>query len=149
MKVAFQALLTLTIAAGFSTVLAGKGATSRITISGGNLAGSVEIQDPAIVKPFQIWAGPGTRPCAGDRSNCVEGTEGFIIDWSAGTLPARPNGLQRYEISFFVMDERVPGPPHYRRLRERSEAHCGSADEDGRALRDNPGGRSRSGTHQR
>jgi hypothetical protein len=100
MKVAFQALLTLAIAAGFSTALAGKGATSRITISGGNLASSIEIRDPAIVKPFQIWAGPGTRSCAGDRSNCVEGTEGFIVDWSAGTLPARPRGCNATRFLF-------------------------------------------------
>jgi hypothetical protein len=102
------------ILAGFSATLAGKGSTSRISISGGDLASSLEIRDPRIVEQFQIWTGPGTQTCLGGRGNCVEGTEGFIVNWSAGPVVVeKPSGLQRYEISFFVVDERFPGQTHH------------------------------------
>ena len=116
MKVTSRALVAVTIAAGLSTTLAAKGSTSRITISGGDLASSLEIRDPSIVKQFQIWTGPGTQTCVGGRANCVEGTEGFIVNWPAGTVVERPSGLQRYEISFFVVDERLPGQTHHEEL---------------------------------
>lgn len=114
-KAAFHALLVVMIAAGFSTALAGKGTTSRIVISGDNLVNPIEIRDAAIVQKFQIWTGPGTSSCNG-AGRCVEGGEGFIVDWSAGAVPARPSGLHQYQVSFFVEDERLPEQPKLERL---------------------------------
>jgi hypothetical protein len=98
----------------FSTGLAGKGSTSRISISGDTLAAPIEIRDAAIVDKFQIWAGPGTRSCV--AGHCVEGAEGFIVDWSAGAVAAQPSGLRRYQVSFFVEDEPSSAQPKPERL---------------------------------
>ena len=114
MKFALRAAVTVMVA-GFSAGLAGKGSTSRISISGDNLATSIEIRDVAVVNRFQIWTGPGMRSCDG-AGRCVEGTEGFIVDWSAGAVPARPSGLSQFQVSFFVEDERLPGQPGRERL---------------------------------
>jgi hypothetical protein len=84
-----------------------KGTTSRVIISGGNLPTPVEITDANVLRQFQIWAGPGTSSCV--RGDCVEGTEGFFIDWLAGPVTDRPSGLKRYEVSFYVIDDRFPG----------------------------------------
>ena len=114
MKTAFRAILTIIIAAGFSTAFAAKGATSRINISGGNLDRPVDIRNEAVLEAFQIWSGPGTSSCVAGQ--CVEGTEGFIVDWSAGAVAARPNRLPRYQIAFFVEEEGVGRQPAAERL---------------------------------
>jgi len=112
-KAPFRVVAAVMVA-GFSTVLAGKGATSRITISGDILAAPIEIRDPAIVIQFQIWAGPGTRSCV--AGHCREGAEGFIVDWSAGAVAGVPSGLRRYQVSFFVEEERSASKPTPERL---------------------------------
>jgi hypothetical protein len=56
----------------------------------------MDITEPSILDAFNVWAGPGTY------SGGVEGTHGFIIDWPAGIARARPNGLSRYEVKFYV-----------------------------------------------
>jgi hypothetical protein len=104
MKVARRSPIVIGVVLGLSTVLSAKGETARITISGANLANPVEITDSNIVRQFQVWSGPGTRSCIGGRSNCVEGTEGFIVDWLAGAVAERPSGLQQYQVSFYVTD---------------------------------------------
>ncbi|HEV3062326.1 MAG TPA: hypothetical protein VGY48_29015 [Vicinamibacterales bacterium] len=114
MKTAFQAVLAIIIAVGFSTALGAKGATSRISISGGNLGRPIDIRNEAVLEAFQIWSGPGTSSCASGQ--CVEGTEGFIVDWSAGAVVARPSGLPRYQIAFFVQEGGVGGQPAPERL---------------------------------
>jgi hypothetical protein len=109
MKAAFRSLVIVGVAVALSNVISAKGATCRITITGGTLASPVEITDANIVSRFQVWTGPGTRVCRGGRGNCVEGTEGFIIDWLSGAVAERPRGLQHYEVSFYVTDDRSPG----------------------------------------
>jgi hypothetical protein len=110
----FRIAVAAIMIAGSSAALAGKGSTTRISISGDALAAPIEIRDAAIVNEFQIWAGPGTRSCV--AGHCVEGAEGFIVDWSAGAVAAKPSGLRRYQVSFFVEDEESPAPPKPERL---------------------------------
>jgi hypothetical protein len=113
-KGGLRAAVAVIMIAGFPAALAGKGSTSRISISGDTLAVPIEIRDAAIVNEFQIWAGPGTRSCV--AGHCVEGAEGFIVDWSAGALAARPSGLRRCQVFFFVEDEQSPAQPKPERL---------------------------------
>jgi hypothetical protein len=88
---------TLAILLALATSLTAKGPTTKITIRDSNSGGSVDITDPAILREFNVWAGPGTF------LNEVEGTEGFIIDWSSGIITQRPTGLHRYEVSFHAI----------------------------------------------
>lgn len=111
MKTTLRCTVAVGAAFALSAVISAKGATSRITIRGTNLTNSIEITDESVVSRFQVWEGPGTTVCRGGRANCVEGTQGFIIDWPSGAVAERPGGLQRYEISFYVTDVRFPGPP--------------------------------------
>jgi hypothetical protein len=114
MKATFRGLVGIGVALVLVAVASAKGDTTKITISGTRLANPIEITDPNIVKEFRVWTGPGTNGCLGG-SNCVEGTEGFIVDWSSGAVLQRPNGLQHYEVSFYVTEARVPdqpGPEH-------------------------------------
>src|SRR5215831_16982672 len=74
-------------------VVLGKGKTSKVIITGGDLAKSVAISDPNTLVHFQVWAGPGTS------SNQ---DQGFIADWSSGPTKELPEGLARYEVSFYV-----------------------------------------------
>jgi hypothetical protein len=109
MKATFQGLIGIAFALGISTVVSAKGETTRITISGSNLANPIEITDAGVVRQFQVWSGPGTSVCTGNHGDCVNGTEGFIADWLSGAAADRPSGLQRYEVSFYVNDARATG----------------------------------------
>ena len=104
MKIALRGLVCAGVTLALSTTLLAKGPTTRITISGSSLTNPIEISDVNIIKEFQVWAGPGTKMCVGGIANCVEGTEGFIVDWSSGAVSERPSGLERYQISFYVND---------------------------------------------
>jgi hypothetical protein len=79
-----------------ATTLSAKGNTTKIKITGAKLATPVEISEPNVLNHFNVWAGPGTW------MNGIEGTEGFIIDWSSGAVAERPNTLDAYEVSFYV-----------------------------------------------
>ena len=111
MRATFRGFVSIGLALAVSTALSAKGLTSKITIAGHNLPSPVEITDANIVKQFQVWSGPGTTVCVGGRGNCIEGTEGFIVDWSSGAVVQKPSGLQHYEVSFYAIDARVPGQP--------------------------------------
>ena len=116
MRTLFLLLFSIGITLASSAVLFAKGETTKITIVGTALPHPIEITDTNIVQGFQVWSGPGTTVCNGGRANCVEGTEGFIVDWSNGALATRPSDLQRYEVSFYVVDARQPGQPSAERL---------------------------------
>jgi hypothetical protein len=116
MRIPLRSLLALGFCLALSAALAAKGETTRITVSGGTLTNPVELRDAAIVKTFQVWSGPGTQQCFGGRENCVEGTDGFIVDWSSGEVTARRSGLPHYEVAFYVTDSRVPDRPATERL---------------------------------
>jgi len=93
MKTALLITLILTVA---DTAVSAKGVTTRATLRDVTLQTSIDIADPLVVSAFNVWAGPGTF------ANGVEGTTGFIIDWTAGIARDRPHGLARYEAMFYV-----------------------------------------------
>jgi len=72
------------------------GPTTRIAISAPGLASPAEITDSATLDHFGVWSGPGVTV------NGQEQSQGFIIDWMAGVVDAHPEGLPRYEVSFYV-----------------------------------------------
>lgn len=80
----------------FATSMAwAKGTTVMIAIEGSSLSAPIYVRDAAI-EQFHVWAGPGTR------MNGIEGTEGFIVEWSSAVSPEQVTSLQRYQLSFYV-----------------------------------------------
>jgi hypothetical protein len=73
-----------------------KGPTTRIAIAAPNLQAPLEMTDPALLRRFAVWAGPGTTV------NDVESSEGFIIDWRSGAFAEPGPDLPRYEVSFYA-----------------------------------------------
>jgi len=96
MKRMSSAAFCLLVVFSVTAVVCAKGTTTKITITGGGLQSPVEIKDPQVLKDFNVWSGSGTF------ANDVEGTEGFIIDWTSGAVRDRPNGLRTFELSFYV-----------------------------------------------
>jgi len=86
--------LLVVLAVPFSS--AAKGVTTRITIAGDHLAKPIEITDPAILRNFNVWSGPGVKVGG------VPQVEGFIADWSAGAISDPPVALEHYTLSFYV-----------------------------------------------
>src|SRR5262245_35422404 len=82
--------------------LSAKFATTKVTLTDTASGRSIEVTDPAVLKNFNVWSGPGTY------SNGIEATRGFIIDWPEGVVSHRPNGLHRYQVTFFVNFDRPP-----------------------------------------
>jgi len=99
-RVVSAAFCVLVILSATALVLA-KGPTTKIRITGAGLT-PVEINDPEVLKNFNVWSGPGTF------ANDVEGTEGFIVDWASGAVADRPNRLRTFELSFYVRDANRP-----------------------------------------
>jgi hypothetical protein len=92
MKRRLAVLLSISLLV-LTPVLLGKGKTVKVVIAGDNLAKPVEISDPKTLADFQVWAGPGTSSNQG---------QAFIVDWSSGPIKKLPEGLNRYEVSFYV-----------------------------------------------
>jgi hypothetical protein len=86
-----------------SVSLAAKGPTTRIVIRAAGSSSSAHITDAATLEHFVVWSGPGVTVSGQAQS------EGFIIDWPAGVVTERPEGLPRYEVSFYVTH--ASGPP--------------------------------------
>jgi len=82
-----------------------KGPTSRIVIRDTALGTVSEIADRSVLDQFQVWAGRGTY--SGPPDLQTEGTQGFIVDWTAGTVDQRPRQLRRYELRFYVGPKRA------------------------------------------
>ena len=117
MKRSSVAMFVFLIALTAPTLLSAKGPTTRITISGGDLAAPIVLADPVLLQQFNVWAGPGTAMEIDEREAVivhgvevsprvprvrVEGMDGFIVDWRAGEVADRPGDRPRYEVSFFV-----------------------------------------------
>ena len=96
MRRVIPAVFCLLVIVSATTRVFAKGITTRITITGAGLQSPVEISDPEVLKNFNVWSGPGTF------AQGVEGTEGFIVDWTSGAVANRPNGLRTFELSFYV-----------------------------------------------
>jgi hypothetical protein len=92
MKPRLAAVLTISLLLLAAEVLV-KEKTEKIVIAGGDLAKPVEISDPNTLVSFQVWAGPETSSNQG---------QGFIVDWSSGAIKELPEGLTRYQVSFYV-----------------------------------------------
>ena len=84
-----------------------KGTTTKIELRGDDLSAAIEITDPDVLRRFSIWNGPGVQtwnhgkqdpPAWADPSN----VEGRFVDWPLGSVSARPSGLQRVEVTFYV-----------------------------------------------
>jgi hypothetical protein len=95
--VAFAVLLVASLDA--------KGPTTRIVIKDLALGTVSEITNRSVLDQFHVWAGRGTYSGAPGSEN-TEGTQGFIIDWPAGTVDQRPAGLRRYEVRFYAAPHR-------------------------------------------
>jgi len=100
MKCRIAGALVLGIFVVGATTPSAKGATTKITISGPNLPTPITITEPSILNEFQVWTGPGV--VAGG----VPETQGFIIDWSSGTVAERPRDIDLYQVSFYSSHER-------------------------------------------
>ena len=87
--------------------VAAKGPTTRIVITDIERGSVSEITSRSVLDKFQVWAGRGTYSGAADQQ--TEGTEGFIVDWPAGTVEQRPGRLRRYELRFYVAPRNGPG----------------------------------------
>ena len=82
-----------------------KGTTIRIAIKDIDSGTVSEIRNSSVLDQFHVWAGRGTYSGAPDSAK-TEGTQGFIIDWMAGVVEQRPDGLRRYEVRFYVAPRR-------------------------------------------
>jgi len=60
-----------------------KGATSKITISGGGLTSEIEVTDPRILDISNVWYGK-------------------FLDRSKGAVKEPPRGLRTYEVWFYI-----------------------------------------------
>jgi hypothetical protein len=76
--------------------LLAKGVTTRITFARADPGTPIEVTDARLVQVFNVWSGPGTSV------NDDPQAEGFIGNWASGPVPRRPEGLTRFEVSFFV-----------------------------------------------
>ena len=82
-----------------------KGPTIRIAIKDINSGTVSDIRNPSVLDQFHVWAGRGTYSGAPGSAK-TEGTQGFIIDWPAGVVEQRPDGLRRYEVRFYIAPTR-------------------------------------------
>ena len=96
-------LVSFILAALLSTSLSAKGVTKRITVRDVATGTTIEFTD---VERFSVWAGLGTS-AAFNGGPALEGGDGFIINWSAGAVDQRPQGLRRYEVRFYVLRARA------------------------------------------
>ena len=96
MKRVIAAAFSLLIVFSATILVFAKGTTTKVMITSTELQSPIEVSDPEVLKNFNVWSGPGTF------SNDVEGTEGFIVDWTSGAVTDRPNGLRTFELSFYV-----------------------------------------------
>jgi hypothetical protein len=88
--------VALTILCISSASVSGKGPTTRIVLTAPGLVSPIEIIDSNVLSNFIVWSGPGVLV------NSQEQAEGFIVDWRQGVVAQRPDGLPRYEVSFYA-----------------------------------------------
>lgn len=92
------ALLGLVSTFGASPSLWAKGRMLRIEISGGTLVSPLQVTDQQRLEEFVFWDGPGMNDATLQNAE-----PGSIIDWKTGIVAQPPAGLQRYEVSFYLM----------------------------------------------
>lgn len=102
MKGLFIGLFALLIAL-VPRPLSAEECTQRITIKGPGLASPIEITDQSIARNFNVWTGLGTS---------TNEPEGLIVNWAQGAVAERPQGLARYEVSFYWSRITNEGPAY-------------------------------------
>jgi hypothetical protein len=114
MKAITSALVLWSAVTLVSPLAWAKGVTVRITIAGDNLDVPIEINDPGVVSQFNIWNGPGVSTIGPDGTPNPpaylnpDHSAGRFINWPRGFAEARPSGLQRLEVTFFIGAPRHP-----------------------------------------
>ena len=99
--------LSLVLGVALSGSLVAKGPTTKITlVNYSELSPSINITDDAVLRKFQVWAGPGVETRRGGAT--IEQTEGFIIDWSAGIITEHPPGLPHFNVIFYADSSGTP-----------------------------------------
>ena len=78
-----------------------KGATTKIMIEGADLAKPIEITDRKVLANFNVWTGPGTFS---SQPGFSANAPGFIVDWPEGPVTQPPQGLRKYQVSFYSDD---------------------------------------------
>lgn len=108
MKRSIAAVLTLCTALAAPDTASAKAGIIKIEINGATLDSPLEIIDPAIIRNFSIWIGPGVRindqPAHLDANN----TRGMFIDWPKGIAAEHPKSLQRYNVKFYLQYSGAP-----------------------------------------
>jgi hypothetical protein len=104
-------IAALCCALGVAAPALPKEAVVKLGIEGPTLAAPIEITDPAVIRQFNIWNGPGVRvndqPVHLDPAH----TEGMFIDWPKGAATP-PAGLRELTVTFYMESYRNPGPMH-------------------------------------
>ena len=85
-----------------------KGKTVRIEITGESLPAALEITEPDIVGEFFVWTGPGVQINGQPGYKDPQHQEGAFIDWPAGRVEDRRQGLQHFVASFYVQSGPEP-----------------------------------------
>ncbi len=93
-------ILVLLIVTAIPKSLGAKGRTLSITIATPEQVQPIRIKDPAVAQ-FHIWEGPGVTINGGQQ------TAGFIVVWGKGIAERRPNGLRRYQVSFYINTQSI------------------------------------------
>lgn len=99
MKNTMALMLVVAAVVTFAPGVLAKNETTRITIAGGGLATPIVITDPATLRRFNVWTGPGTGGSA--QGVQWKATDGFVIE-SATPVNDPPSSLGRYEVTFLV-----------------------------------------------
>lgn len=97
------AIVLAALSSAPASVLA-KARTVRIDVTSAAFAAPLQITDAEVLYRFRVWNGPGVhingRPAAAQP--------GAFIDWRQGAVSDRPEGLDRYEVSFYVEGKDAP-----------------------------------------
>lgn len=112
MKRSIAAAFTLCAALAAPDSASAKAGIVKIEINGAALDSPLEITDPAVIREFSIWIGPGVRindkPAHLDPGN----TRGMFIDWPKGIATQHPKALQRYDVRFHLEYTGAPNEVH-------------------------------------
>jgi hypothetical protein len=80
-----------------------KGELVRIEVVGAHFAAPLVVSDPAALKQFFIWSGPGAGQPMGSPQSADAHS---FIDWHKGIADDVPDGMDAYDVSFFCVFHR-------------------------------------------
>ncbi len=102
-----KAICVLALLVVVAAVASAKGKTVKIEIRGDGLAVPIEIIDQRIVDRFTIWNGPGvhtyTKGALDPPAHLdPDKSQGRFVDWPKGIATGRPEGLRRFDVTFYL-----------------------------------------------